>query len=614
MLLSPASTHAKLPAKPATDTWSRIKRGQGGLGLSSQPQNPSLALARVRLVTLVYGEVETVRTVPISYEELKEAAREWLKPPTDASLTFRIPSEYLSLHAARAVEGPFIWVDSEDSYQIATLGVTSSRIEIISDGRDFLLPPVAPAPAPEAPMQNGDSVPAHRPSSKKVSSANIWSKIWKSRKDAAPKPDPQTRTPQPGKDSKIAPEPQAALTRRRLVTLVYEDMETVRMLPSSYHEMLDTARDWLKPPSTANLFLRVPVEYASVHASRFVQGPYIWIDSEDSYQIATHGVGSTRIEIIADAPPPDNFPIPVLEMPCSFTLELNEGEYLALDVTMSSKEQDMSRDETGGLIKGKFTGELNVVRDGANHKMEFVGALQQDPDHPEKAEDSPDESLPPPKQTIARCVVHILAPEQQYCELTAAFSPHWTFNLTWPEAERLNHDKFKYFLRLNSGGAMEHFDSETVTNALYYQATADSDVVDPHQYIAPHNGFAMPSREFIPLIVRILEQLGLSVPAQADFMSQNIDAFAAHKNVAFRLLSPIRVAAAIDLFITAEECIFTRFFLLFRGIKDEDLPIFAGKGEKEASAFDWKELVGVTEASSDPSKLRVIETSVCEVV
>jgi len=67
-----------------------------------------------------------------------------------------------------------------------------------------------------------------------------------------------------------------ALARQRLLTLAYDDMETVRVLPQSFPELEAIAKDWTKPPPDAMFTLRVPVEYASLHASRLVSGPYIY--------------------------------------------------------------------------------------------------------------------------------------------------------------------------------------------------------------------------------------------------------------------------------------------------------------------------------------------------
>lgn len=95
--------------------------------------------------------------------------------------------------------------------------------------------------------------------------------------------------------------------------------------------------------------------------------------------------------------------------------------------------------------------------------------------------------------------------------------------------------------------------------------------------------------------------------------SNNISLFAAHKNIAYRFLSPRRIAAAIDITLDTEPCGFTRLFLIFRGLSDDDLSMFAGAGEKEANVYRWRELLGWSEDSKDVNTLRILETSVLEV-
>jgi len=92
-----------------------------------------------------------------------------------------------------------------------------------------------------------------------------------------------------------------------------------------------------------------------------------------------------------------------------------------------------------------------------------------------------------------------------------------------------------------------------------------------------------------------------------------MSAFSAHKNIAYRFLSPSKIAAAIDITVSADPCVFTRIFLIFRGLSDDDLGLFSGAGEKEANAANWREVVGWSEDSKDPTMFRVLETSVLEV-
>lgn len=96
-------------------------------------------------------------------------------------------------------------------------------------------------------------------------------------------------------------------------------------------------------------------------------------------------------------------------------------------------------------------------------------------------------------------------------------------------------------------------------------------------------------------------------------ISANMAAFTAHKNIAYRFLSPGRIAAAIDITVTTEPCMFTRLFLIFRGLNDDEVGEFAGAGEKEANGANWRETVGWSEDSKDSTLFRVLELSVLEV-
>jgi len=420
------------------------------------------------------------------------------------------------------------------------------------------------------------------------------------------------------------PEPAGmSIARTRLLTLVVGEMETIRVMPNSFLELESTAREWLKPPPDAMFTLRAPVEYVSIQAARLVSGPYIYLTGEESYQIASMGVQGLRVEIVSDAPPPADEPPPpppppVLDMPAYFSLELNRGQMVALDVSVVSDELDMARMEDGTTVDGSFWGKLDIVHQGDTHKMEFSGARIPADDEtltPEFLIDSRVlRKLPMAcKPSTAKCSLSLLAPAMQYCEVTLSFSQLWSIGNTWPPAEPIAENKVKYFLRVHPGGALEHFENEIVTTALYYEAIPNPDMVDPAEFIAPRNGFAMSFRDFIPHLNGVLDQLGMSLHARTVFVNNNMSAFASHRNIAYRFLSPGKIAAAIDITVTSDPCVFTRIFLIFRGVSDDEMSNFTTAGEKEANGFNWREAIGWSEDSKDQSLFRVLETSVLEV-
>jgi hypothetical protein len=58
---------------------------------------------------------------------------------------------------------------------------------------------------------------------------------------------------------------------------------------------------------------------------------------------------------------------------------------------------------------------------------------------------------------------------------------------------------------------------------------------------------------------------------------------------------------------------FTRLFLIFRGLSDDDVGCSRERGRKEANQANWREIVGWSENSKDMTLFRVLETSVLEV-
>jgi len=164
-------------------------------------------------------------------------------------------------------------------------------------------------------------------------------------------------------------------------------------------------------------------------------------------------------------------------MPATFNLELVPGQNVALEVSVVSDELDMARMDDGTVVDGQFWGKLDLVHRGDDHKLEFQGTRL-----PHGSENAPEAMFDSrmisrlaiaSKPPVARCQLSVICPIIQYCDLVLQTSAFWKLSMTWPPAESLDGDpnKVKFFCRSHPGGALEHFDSETVTTALYYEAT-----------------------------------------------------------------------------------------------------------------------------------------------
>ena len=78
-------------------------------------------------------------------------------------------------------------------------------------------------------------------------------------------------------------------------------------------------------------------------------------------------------------------------------------------------------------------------------------------------------------------------------------------------------------------------------------------------------------------------------------------------------MSPGRLARAIDISVTYDPCIWTRIFLMYRGVPDDEMGgDWASAGEKEALAQNWRDVVGWSPAMKDQTAFRVLEVSMLE--
>ena len=128
----------------------------------------------------------------------------------------------------------------------------------------------------------------------------------------------------------------------------------------------------------------------------------------------------------------------------------------------------MARMEDGTVVDGLFWGKLSIVHSGDNHSLEFSGTGMNNPDiSPEFMFDSKvmakliSATCPSP----AKCHLSILAPGQQYCDVYLTVNLLWNLSMTWPPAENVGDQKYKYFLRVHPGGAS--ISAASVVDGMY---------------------------------------------------------------------------------------------------------------------------------------------------
>jgi hypothetical protein len=59
----------------------------------------------------------------------------------------------------------------------------------------------------------------------------------------------------------------------------------------------------------------------------------------------------------------------------------------------------------------------------------------------------------------------------------------------------------------------------SVRRQLINLFSPEASMIEPDQFITPRNGYAMSYRDFVPHLMNVLDQLGMSLYARSNFMA-----------------------------------------------------------------------------------------------
>lgn len=62
----------------------------------------------------------------------------------------------------------------------------------------------------------------------------------------------------------------------------------------------------------------------------------------------------------------------------------------------------------------------------------------------------------------------------------------------------------------------------------YFHNRPEPNMIDPAEFIAPRNGYAMSFRDFIPHLMNVMDQLGMSLHARTNFIKWVVILFLTH--------------------------------------------------------------------------------------
>lgn len=222
-------------------------------------------------------------------------------------------------------------------------------------------------------------------------------------------------------------------------------------------------------------------------------------------------------------------------------------------------------------------------------------------------------------------VVYLFSPSPKDATVAVSLRNEWSFSCLYPEGKGDGKQDVEWrvsvtgkdgiLLDNDTGNEEAYLFWEALSNPQYIDSPPSSPAAEgfnparPH--IAPDNSVILDIKDVAPYLRRTLRELGLHTEACTSFITYWLPDMQAHKHLALRFLPQADYEAAAQLRVTPVPDVVTRVFMLFRGISEEDLPLWRALATPEIA---WPLVVGVDAARArDESLFRVLEWGGMEV-
>ncbi|RXW15280.1 hypothetical protein EST38_g10574 [Candolleomyces aberdarensis] len=235
-------------------------------------------------------------------------------------------------------------------------------------------------------------------------------------------------------------------------------------------------------------------------------------------------------------------------------------------------------------------------------------------------------------------VIYLYPPIATRISTKLSLVPEWKFSAIYPVLPVKNtpHGQaVEWMVDALPNGTLKELNTGLEVSYLYWEADTNthnllsppaSPLLSSTGIVAEHfipnrptldteNSVLLEVRKITPYLDSSLKALGLHVEARTSFITYWLPSILKHKHVALRFLPQSTYERAAPLNLDPTPDVVARIFMLFKGVEEEDLEIWAEASEKTKIAVDfWKEVVGVdVDRLQEASLFRVIEWGGMEV-
>ncbi|KAG1799966.1 hypothetical protein EV424DRAFT_439089 [Suillus variegatus] len=231
---------------------------------------------------------------------------------------------------------------------------------------------------------------------------------------------------------------------------------------------------------------------------------------------------------------------------------------------------------------------------------------------------------------IMRCrkpVIYLYSPSDIDVSVKLSLIPEWRLSVIYPVVTTEDHGRrLEWNVRTHQDGSLTELNSGLNVSYLFWEAETNSQAASKPQPADTFNPVSSSLNDTDSIVTPVdkvtvyldnsLKVLGLHTEARTSFITYWLPSILKHEYVALRFVPQAAFEPAASLHISPQPDVVTRVFMLFKGIRKEDLANWTNaRIQAEKDVAWWVDVVGVDPArTGDVTLFRALEWGGMEVL
>ncbi|KAG1853274.1 hypothetical protein C8R48DRAFT_723405 [Suillus tomentosus] len=231
------------------------------------------------------------------------------------------------------------------------------------------------------------------------------------------------------------------------------------------------------------------------------------------------------------------------------------------------------------------------------------------------------------RMRVRKPVIYLYSPSDIDVSVKLALIPEWRLSVIYPIVTTEDHGRrLEWNVRTHQDGSLTEHNSGLNVSYLFWEAETNSQAAYKPQPVDTFNpvsnslddtdSIVTPVDRVTVYLDNSLKVLGLHTEARTSFITYWLPSFLKHEYVALRFIPQAAFECAASLHISPQPDVVTRVFMLFKGIRKEDLTNWTNaRIQAEKDVAWWVDVVGVDPArAGDVTLFRALEWGGMEVL